>query len=65
MSLLYNPSEGASSSEQVPTPVAPSPPAPEATPRPKWQYLSPDPVDALPSGGATPQADVTGPPSSK
>ena len=34
MSLPYNPLQGASSSEQVPTPVAPSPPAPEPTPRP-------------------------------
>ena len=66
ISLSVQPiAHGASSSEQVPTPVAPSPPAPEPTPRPKWQHPSPDPVDVLPSGRATPQANMTGPPSSK
>ena len=64
-SLPCNPSQGVSSSEQVPTPVAFSPPAPEPMPRPKWQHPSPDPVDASPSGRATPQANVTGSPSSK
>ena len=35
MSLLFSPSQGASSSEQVPAPMALSPPAPESLPRPK------------------------------
>ena len=36
MSHPFSLSQGASSSEQVPAPVAPSPPAPEHSPRPKW-----------------------------
>ena len=64
-SLLLNPSQGASFSELAPTPAAPSPPALEPLPRPKQQHPSPDPVDVLPPSGATPQANITGPPSSK
>ena len=65
MSLLFNPSEGASSSEQVPTPMASFSPAPEPSPRPKWWHPSPDPVDVLPPSRATSQANLTGLPSSK
>ena len=65
MSLPCNQSQGASFSEQVPAPVAPSLPAPGPMPRPKWQHPSPDPGDASSSGGATPQANLTSPPNSK
>ena len=64
-SLLCNPSQGASSSDPTPAPTASSLPAPEPTPRLKWQHPSPDLAKVLPPGGATPQANVTGPPSSK
>ena len=64
-SLLVNPSQGASSSELAPAPMAPSPPALEPSPRPKQQHPSPDLVDVLPPSGATPQGNITGPPSSK
>ena len=64
-SLLLNPSQGASSSGPAPTPMDPSPPTLEPLPRPKWQHPSPDLVDISPPGRATPQAYVTGPPSSK
>ena len=52
-------------SEQVPTLMAPSSPAPEPFPRPRWWHTSPDPVDVSPSGRATSQANLMGPPSSK
>ena len=65
MSPPFSPSQGASSSEQMHTPIAPSPPAPEPLPRPKWQHPSPDPVDVSPASRATPQAYLIDPPSSK
>ena len=58
-------SQGASSSNQVSVPVAPSSPVPEHSPRPKWQHPSPDLVDVLPPGGTTSKATLEGPPSSK
>ena len=61
MSLPFSLSQGASSSEQVSTPVALSPPAPEPLPRPKWQHPSPDSVDVLPPSGTTSQANLAGP----
>ena len=64
-SLPFSLSQGASSSEQVPTPVALSPLAPEPLARPKWWHPSPDPVDVLPPSRTTPQANLAGPPSSK
>ena len=64
-SLLFSPSQGASSSEQVHVPMAPSSPAPEPLPRPKQQHPSAVPVDILPPGRATSQASLMGPPSSK
>ena len=42
-------SQGASSSEQVSTPMVPSPPAPEHSSRPKWWHPSPDPGQCLTS----------------
>ena len=36
MSLPFSPPQGASSPEQVSAPMAPSSPAPEPWPRPKW-----------------------------
>ena len=64
MSLPFSLSQGASSSEQVP-PMAPSPPAPEHSPRPKWQHPSPDLVDVLPPSMTTSQATLEGSPSLK
>ena len=52
-------------SQGVSAAMAPSPPAPEHSPRPKWQHPSPDPVDVLPPGGTTSKATLEGPPSSK
>ena len=65
MSLPLNPLQGASSSDLAPTPMAPSPPALEPTPRPKQWHPSPDLVEVLPPDRAKPQANVTGPSSSK
>ena len=48
-------SQGASPSEQVSAPGAPSPPAPEHSPRPKQQHPSPDLVDVLPPAGPHPR----------
>ena len=61
----FNLSQGSSSSEQVSAPVAPSPPAPEHSPRPKQQHPSPDPVDVSPPSGTMSKATPEGPPSSK
>ena len=57
-------SQGASPTEQLSAPVAPSSPAPEHSTRPKWQHPSPDPVDDMPFGGTTSKATPEGPPSS-
>ena len=65
MSLLISLSQGASSSEQVPAPVALSPPAPEHLPKPKQQHPSPDLVDVSLPSGTTSQANLAGLPSSK
>ena len=65
MSLLFSLSQEASSSEQVPIPMAPSPPVTECSPRPKQQHPSPDPADVLPPGGTTSQTTLEGPPTSK
>ena len=65
MSHPFNLSQGASSTEQVSAPVAPSPPAHGHSPRPKWQHPSPDLVDILPPSGTTSKATPEGPPSSK
>ena len=61
----FNLSQGASSTEQVSAPVAPSPPVPGCSPRPKWQHPSTDPLDVSPAGGTTSKATPEGPPSSK
>ena len=45
MSHPFGLSQEVSPSEQVSFPGAPSSPAPEHSPRPKWQHPSPDPVD--------------------
>ena len=58
-------SQGASSSEQVSTAMAPSPPVPEHSPRPKQWHPSPDPVDVSPPSGTTSKATQEGPPNSK
>ena len=65
MSLPFSPSQGPSFSEQVPAPMAPSPPGPEPLPRPKWLHPSLGPVDVSPPSGVTSQAYLMGPPSSK
>ena len=65
MSHPFSLSQGASSSEQVSAPMAPSPPVPEHSPRLKWQHPSLGPVDVLPPGGTTYKATPEGPPSSK
>ena len=65
MSLPCNPSQGASSSAQVPSPMAPPSPAPKPLPRPNWQHPSPDPVDVMPPSRASSQTGLMGPPSSK
>ena len=65
MSHPFNLSQGASSSEQVSAPLAPSPPAPECSPRPKQQHPSPGPVDVSPPNGTPSKATPEGPPSSK
>ena len=65
MSHPFSLSQGASSSEQVSAPMAPSPPVPECSPRPKWQHPSPDLVDVLPPGRTMSKATSEGPPSSK
>ena len=65
MSHPFSLSQGASSSEQVSTPMAPSPPAPEHSPRPKWWHPSPDLVDVLPPSRTMSKATLEGPSSSK
>ena len=60
-SHLFNLSQGALSTEQVFAPVAPSPPAPGHSPRPKWQDPSPDPVDVSPPGGTMSKTTLEGP----
>ena len=57
-------SQGASPTEQPSASATPSP-APEHSPRPKWQHPSPDPVDDMPLGGTMARATLEGPPSSK
>ena len=64
MSHPFSLSQGASS-EQVSAPVAPSPPVPEHSRRPKWQHPSPDLVDVLPPSGTMSKATPEGLPSSK
>ena len=49
MSHPFSLSQEASSSEQVSAPMNPSPPAPERSPRPKWQHPSPRPSGCLAS----------------
>ena len=61
----FNLSQGASSTEQLSAPVAPSPPASGHSPRPKWQHPSPDPVDVSPPGRTISKATLEGSPSSK
>ena len=56
MSHPFSLSQGASSSEQVSAPVAPSPPAFGHCPRPKWQHPSQDLVDVSPPGRTTSKA---------
>ena len=58
-------SQGASSTEQVSAPVAPSSLVPEHSSWPKWQHPSPDLVDTMPFGGTTSKATLQGPPNSK
>ena len=65
MSQPFSLSQGASPSEQVSTPGAPSPPEPECSLRPKWQHQSPDLMDVLPPSGTMPKATPEGPPSLK
>ena len=61
----YSLSEEASSTEQVSTPVASSPPEHECSSRPKQWHPSPNPVDVLPSGETMSKATLEGPLSSK
>ena len=66
--LTFHPfslSQGASPSGQGSAYWAPSPPAPEHSPRPKWWDHSPDPVDVLPPSGITSKATPDGPTSLK
>ena len=65
MSHPFSLSQGTLSSEQVSAPMAPSPPAPEHSPRPKWWYPSADPVDVSPPSGTMSKATPEGPPSSE
>ena len=65
MSHPFSLLQGASSSEQVSTPMAPSPPAPEHSPRPMWWHPSPDLMDVSPPGRTTSKVTLEGPPSSK
>ena len=55
-------SQGVSPSEQVSAPRAPSPPAPEHSPRPKQWHPSPDPADASPPDRTTSKTTPKGPP---
>ena len=65
MSHPFTLSQGASSTEQVSAPAAPSPPVPKHSLRPKWHHPSPDLVDITPFGRTTSKATPEGPPSSK
>ena len=65
MSYPFSLSQGASSSEQVFSPMDPSPAAPECSPRPMWQHPSLDPVDVSSPSGTMSKATPEGPPSSK
>ena len=65
MSHLFSISQGASPSQQGSAPCASSPPAPESSPRPKWQHHSPDLMDILSLSKATSKATPEAPPSSK
>ena len=65
MAHPFSLSQGASSSKQVSAPVAPSSPAPEYSPRPRWQHPSPDLVGVSPLGRTTSKATPERPPSSK
>ena len=55
-------SQGAPSTEQASASVAPSPPVPGHSPRPKWQHPSPDPVDISSPVGPYPKQLQKGPP---
>ena len=48
--------------EKQPTTAVPPIPAPKQSPRPKRQHPSPDPMESMPIGGATPKATLGGPP---
>ena len=57
--------QGASPTEQLFAPVAPSSPVPQHSPWPRWQDPSQDPVEDVPLGGTMSKATSEGPPSSK
>ena len=65
MSHPFTLSQGASPIEQLSVPAAPPSPAPEHSPRPRWQHPSPDPVDDMPLGRTTSKATLEGLSSSK
>ena len=65
MSHPFGLSQGASPSEQVSAPRGPSSPTPEHSPRPKWQYPSPDLADVLTPSGTMSKETPKGPPHSK
>ena len=50
--------------EQPPLATLPTP-MPKQSPRPKRRHPSPDPMESMPLGGATPKVNPGGPPSSK
>ena len=60
MSHLFSIPQGAPPFPPGSAPVTSSP-APEHSPRPKWQCHSPDLMDASPLGGTTSQATPEGP----
>ena len=64
LALLISPQRTSPMEEQPTTTVSPTL-APKQSPRPKRQHPSPDPMDSMPIGGATPMATLGGPPSPK
>ena len=61
MSHLFSIPKGAPPFPPGSAPGTSSPPAPEHSPRPKWQHRSPDLLDTSPLSGATSQATPKGP----
>ena len=57
--------QGTSPLEEQPTTAISPTPVPKQSSRPKRQQLSPDPVESIPIGGATPKATSGGPTSPK